>query len=141
MRKLNLKEKIQKELKKAKNQLIDQVYLVITPENQEWEIIRQLQESQILPIGLRQVFVYKVPRQYERNVMEMEGYKILDVKLYKVPFAWISPWYKEFIRHNTCYNPYQGRLHVFLQEYQSLDDLPYILQKKEDIFIPPIFKQ
>ena len=114
-------------------------YYLITREDEEWEGMRELQESGELPRNLRQVFVYTNPRQYERNVMEMEHWKILEVKLAKTPFLlYVSPHYREVIKHYTCYNPLEGRLHILLKKYESMKDLPNILLN-EHIFIPPIF--
>jgi hypothetical protein len=114
-------------------------YHVITREDKEWREIRKVQESGKLPWNLNQVFVYTIPRQYERNVMEMEHWKMLEVELVKAhPFLSISPHYKEIIKHYTCYNPLEGRLHVLLKKYQSLEDL-YDILFNQHIFIPPTF--
>jgi len=65
----------------------------------------------------------------------MEHWKVVEVKLRRnLPFS-ISPRYKETIKHHTCYNPLEGRLHVFLEEYESLEDLG-----KKRIFIPLIYR-
>ena len=114
-------------------------YVAITPEDEDWETIRELQESGKLPYSLKQVFTYTIPRQYERNVMEMEHWNVVEVKLVQAhPFLSISPRYKEIIKHYTCCNPREGRLHILLKKYESLEDLPDILQNK-DVFIPPTF--
>lgn len=110
-------------------------YRIITPEDKEWDRIRELQRSGKLPWILRQVFVYTNPRQYERNVLEMEHWKVVEVRLQRNFPMSISPLYKEIIKHQTCYNPLEGRLHVFLKEHESLEDLD-----KKRIFTPPIYK-
>ncbi|MFQ6068501.1 MAG: hypothetical protein ACE5KD_03050 [Candidatus Bathyarchaeia archaeon] len=107
---------------------------IITPDDKEWEKIKQLQKLGKLPWVLRQVFVYTNPRQYERNVLEMEHWKVVEIKLQKAIPWMISPRYEESIKHYTCYNPLEGRLHVLLKEYESLEDLD-----KKKIFIPPIY--
>ena len=109
-------------------------YSVITPGEREWEMIEQLQEVGKLPIFLRQVFIYRNSRQYERNVLELEHWKVVEVKLQTFNPYSISPRYSETVKHDTCYNPFEGRLHVFLAEYESLGDL-----EKKNIFIPPIY--
>lgn|GEM_PF-3789456 len=114
-------------------------YCLITSNDEEWEEIRQLQSVGKLPWSLKQVYVYTIPRQYERNVMEMEHWKILEVRLLPSnPLLSISPRYKEIIKHYTCYNPHEGRLHVLLKKHESSEDLHDILQTK-NIFVPPIF--
>lgn len=126
-------------LKKGKNELIDQVSYIITPEKKEWDIIRKLQKSGKLPKFLQQVFVYTKPRHYERGVYEMEHLKILETKLLRFPFH--PPYYKEKVFHYTCYNPRKGRLHVLLKKGYSLEDLYGLLLSNAlndyNIFTPP----
>lgn len=110
-------------------------YRIITSKDEEWKKIKELQKSGKLPQFLRQVFVYTNPRQYERNVLEMEHQKVVEVKLQRNFPLSTSPLYKETIKHHTCYNPLKRRLHVFLEKYESLKDLG-----KKKIFTPPIYK-
>ena len=113
-------------------------YWLITSEDEEWEKIRKLQRAGKLPWSLKQVYIYTIPRQYERNVMEMEHWKILEVRLLPSNPLSISPRYKEIIKHYTCYNPHEGRLHILLKKYESSEDLYDILQTK-NLFTQPIF--
>lgn len=131
------KEQLKEKIEKLKKDLRGQFYDVITSKDEEWKIIRQLQESGKFPSYIRQVFIYRIPRQYEKNVMNMEHWKILEVELKMIPFS-LSHAYREIIHHNTCYNPREGRLHILLQQWESLDKLPYIFQKKT-VFTPPIY--
>jgi len=124
---------------KIRKTLHGQFYDLITPEDGYWDVIQQLQMSGKLPHFLKQVFVYTIPRQYEKHVKEMEHWDILEVRL-KIAHSIlsISPRYEEIIKKYTCYNPKEGRLHILLKGYESLDDLTDIFQK-ETVFIPPIF--
>ena len=115
-------------------------YHVITQDNKKWKEIERLQKSGKLPWNLRQIYVYTNSRQYERNVLKMEHWSMVEVKLRMgFPFC-ISPGYKETIKHCTCLNPLSGRLHLLLEEYRSSEDL-YGILSDQHIFIPPIFSR
>lgn len=119
---------------------MDPFWRVITPVSSEWSIVRRLQQAGMLPQFLRKVFVYRIPRQYERNVYEMEHWQVLEVEIEVIPMPFsIAPRYKERVINHTCYNPHEGRLHVLLCESLSLEDLEKLLER-EPVFTPPIYK-
>ena len=119
---------------------MDRFCTVITPVSAEWDMIRRLQQAGKLPQFLKKVFLYKIPRQYERNVFEMEHWQVLEVKVEMIPMPFsLAPRYKERVINYTCYNPHEGRLHVLLCESSSLEDLEKLLEK-ESVFTPPIYK-
>lgn len=120
---------------------MEQFCRVITPVSAEWSIIRRLQQTGKLPQFLRNVLVYRIPRQYERNVYELEHWQVLEVGLQMIPLPFsIAPHYRERVLHYTCYNPREGRLHVLLCESSSLEDLEKLLEK-ESVFTPPLYRQ
>lgn len=119
--------------------MVDLFHKIITPTNQEWNIIRQLQHEGKLPNFLREIYIYTIPRQYERGVYEMEHYQVVEVELWKTPmFLAIWPRYREKVLHYTCYNPREGRLHVLLSGSSSLESLEKLLEK-EPVFTPPAY--
>jgi hypothetical protein len=99
-------------------------YDKITPEMDEWEIVEELQQKGFFPHGLREVFVYGIARQYERNVLEMEGVRVVSVEPVKPFFPFmLGIGYRERILLNSYYNPNKERLHLYLNPYESLKDL------------------
>ncbi|HVO37060.1 MAG TPA: hypothetical protein VMT01_02695 [Candidatus Acidoferrum sp.] len=131
-----IKQKIQP--KESKN-VVNLFHKTITPSNQEWNIIRQLQHEGKLPSFLREVFIYTIPRQYERGVYEMEHFQVLEVELTKAPmFLAFWPRYTEKILHYTCYNPREGRLHVLLRAGFSSESLEKSLER-EPVFTLPAY--
>lgn len=131
-------EEMKKIVRKEKNELFNGVSYVITSRHKTWKVIRKLQESGKLPKSLHQVFVYTIPRQYERNVNEMEHYdKILEVREWRIPFLFVA--YDERVFHYTCLNPRAGRLHILLKKGYSVEDLYGLLHSygKDGLFIPP----
>ncbi len=114
-------EETKKTAKRITRELIHQVYCVLTPKDKEWDIIRKLQESDRLPPRLNEVYVYTLPRHYERGVAEKEHYDgVVEVRLVRIPF--IPPLYRENVFHPICLNPRAGRLHVLLRK-GSMEDL------------------
>jgi hypothetical protein len=111
-------------------------YRVVTPDDEEWREINEMKHSGKLPWTISKVFIYRSPRQYERLVLEMEHWRVLSVKLQGFNPMQISPHYREIVEHDTCCNPLEGRLHVFLKEHESLNDIG-----RKKIFIPPIYQQ
>jgi len=131
-----IKQKIQPEENKN---VVDLFHKIITSTSEEWNIIRRLQQEGKLPNFLREVFIYTIPRQYERSVYEMEHYQVLEVELTKTPmFLAFWPRYTEKILHYTCYNPREGRLHVLLSGNSSLESLEKLLEK-EPVFTLPAY--
>lgn len=127
---LNPKEELQKKVEGVKNGWIDQVSFVIKPEDEGWEKIIELQKSGELPYVLSEVRLYNIKRQYDGGAIRNKGLKVVRVELSPIFFNLnISPRVKERVLHPACYNKHTSTLHVFLEQYQTLEDLPTVLKK------------
>lgn len=132
-------EETKKRLKRLKNGLVNQVYLIIKPEDELWNIIKPYQESGKLPKLLQEVYVYtELPGRYERGVAEMEKYtEVVKVTLIPPLFPYtLSPHCDVRVLHHTCLNPRKGRLHIFLEKGYDIEDLFGLLHYYK-IFTPP----